>query len=135
MEPIQWTESFSVGVKLFDEQHKQLVEMINRLSEDPQAGTSSETVSELLNAMTDYAQQHFEAEETLMEKHGYPQLREHTAQHHAFRRKTAELCMDTMNRVGTVPESLLEYLRDWLLGHILKSDMAYKPFFHELNIE
>jgi hemerythrin-like metal-binding protein len=135
MEPIQWTESFSVGVKLFDEQHKQLIGMINRLSEDPQAATSSETVSELLDAMTDYAQGHFEAEETLMEKHSYPQLREHTAQHHAFRRKTAELCMDTMNRVDTVPESLLEYLRDWLIGHILKSDMAYKPFFHELTID
>jgi hemerythrin len=135
MEPIEWNESLSVGVRLLDEQHKRLIGMINRLMADPQVETRSETISDLLNAMTTYAQEHFEAEEQLMEKHGYPQTEEHTAQHHAFRRKTGELCMATMSAVGNVPESILQYLRDWLVGHILKSDMAYKPFFHELNIE
>ena len=134
MEAINWTDSFSVGVTQFDEQHKQLVRMLNRLIADPDAGTRSETIAELLSAMTNYAQEHFEAEEELMEKHNYPQLKEHTAQHHAFRRKTGDLCMATMNEVGTVPESLLQYLRDWLVEHILKSDMAYKPFFRELGI-
>ncbi len=135
MEPITWTENFSVGVRQFDEQHKQLVRMLNRLIAEPEAGTRSETVSELLDAMTEYAQQHFEAEEELMQQYNYPQLEEHAAQHNAFRRKTAELCMDAMYQVGTVPESILQYLRDWLVEHILQSDMDYKPFFRELSIE
>jgi hemerythrin len=134
MELITWNESFSVGVRQFDEQHKELVRMLNQLIVDPEAGTRSETISELLSAMTNYAEVHFEAEEVLMEQYGYPQLDEHTAQHDAFRRKTAELCIETMNRIGTVPESLLQYLRDWLIEHILQSDMTYKPFFRELGV-
>lgn len=135
MEPIKWHESFSVGVRQFDEQHKRLIGMLNQLAADPEAETQSETISGLLGAMTNYAQEHFEAEEVLMEQYGYPQLEKHIAQHHAFRRKTAQLCTDAVNRVGTVPENLLEYLRDWLIGHILDSDMAYKPFFREQNVE
>lgn len=135
MEPIQWSDNFSVGVRQFDEQHKQLIRMLNRIAADPDAGTRSETISDLLNSMTNYAQVHFEAEEVLMIQYGYPQLKEHADQHNTFRRKTVELCMDTMNRVEAVPESILQYLRDWLIGHILQSDMAYKPFFREHGVE
>lgn len=135
MEPMIWTRDFSVGVAQFDEQHKRLIQMINRLIETPQAQTGSETISELLDAMTNYAQEHFEAEERLMQQYNYPHLEEHTTQHHAFRRQTADFCIATMNQVGTVPESIFQYLRDWLVQHILRSDMAYKPFFHERGIE
>lgn len=135
MEPIVWTESFSVGVGKFDEQHKQLIRMINQLIVTPRVGTKSETISELLNSMTNYAQKHFAAEEELMLEHNYPYLDEHTAQHHAFRRKTVDFCMATMDDVDTVPESVFQYLQGWLVAHILKSDMAYKPFFRELGIE
>jgi hemerythrin len=135
MEPITWTEDFSVGVARLDMQHKRLIQMINRLIEAPQTKTGSETISDLLNAMTNYAQEHFEAEERLMQQYNYPNLEEHLTQHHGFRRKAADLCMAEIEEDGTVPESMLEYLRDWLVQHILKSDMVYKPFFHELGIE
>ena len=135
MEQITWTENFSVGVMQLDKQHKRLIQILNRLIENPQTTTRSETISDLLNDMTNYAQEHFTTEEELMRQYDYPRIEEHIAQHHAFRRKTGEFCMATMNEVGTVPENMLQYLRNWLVEHILKSDMAYKPFFQELGIE
>jgi hemerythrin len=134
LKPIVWTDDFSVGIVRFDEQHKKLIQMINRLIEEPQVATGSETISELLNDMTNYAQEHFAAEEELMRQHSYPDLDKHAAQHIAFRRQTVDFCMATMGDVRTVPESMFQYLRDWLIGHILGSDMTYKPFFNDLGI-
>ena len=65
MEQITWTEEFSVGVVRIDEQHKQLIAMINRLIAEPQTTTRSETISDLLTGMTNYAQMHFATEEEL----------------------------------------------------------------------
>jgi hemerythrin-like metal-binding protein len=75
MEPVQWSEKFSVGVRELDQQHQQLIKMLNRLiSIQGTTNTHSETVSDTLMAMTRYAQVHFKAEESLMEANGYPGL-------------------------------------------------------------
>ena len=135
MEQITWTEDFSVGVVRLDEQHKRLIQMINRLIAKPQTTTKSEMVSDLLSDMTNYAQKHFAAEEELMRQYNYPHLKEHVAQHRAFQKKTVDFCSATMLNIGIVPETMLHYLSDWLVEHILKIDMAYKPFFREQRIE
>jgi len=134
MEEITWTEDFSVGVARIDEQHKRLIAMINRLIAEPQTTTRSETVSDLLTDMTKYAQEHFATEEELMRRHNYPHLGEHIAQHRAFRKKTVDFCTATTLDAEAVPATLLHYLREWLVGHILDTDMAYKPFFRERGI-
>ena len=70
MEQITWTEDFSVGVVSLDEQHKRLIQMINRLIiAGPQTTTRSETVSDLLSDMANYARKHFATEEELMRQH------------------------------------------------------------------
>ena len=135
MEQITWTEDFSVGVVKLDEQHKKLIKMINQLIAEPWTDTKSETVSNLLSEMTNYAQVHFTTEEELMRQYIYPQLEEQIAQHRAFKKKTVDFCTATMLNVGIVPETMLNYLSDWLVNHILSCDMAYKPFFRELKIK
>lgn len=135
MEQIAWTEDVSVEVAIIDRQHKRLIEMINRLITDPETTTKSETISELLTDMTNYAQEHFATEEELMRQHNYLHLEEHVAQHRAFRKKTVDFCTATTLDVGTVPQTMLRYLSNWLLEHILTSDMAYKPFFRERGLK
>jgi hemerythrin len=130
MEPVQWSEQFSVGVEELDGQHQRLVKILNRLltTHEP-IDTNSETISETLMAMTRYAQEHFKAEEKLMEAHGYPGLEEHKQLHRAYRRKTVDLSTATTLGIDAVPEFLLAYLFDWWVHHILEEDMKYKAFF------
>jgi hemerythrin len=134
MEPIEWTDSFSVGVALFDEQHRQLIDMLNKMIRDPAAATRSETVADVLTDMTNYAQEHFKSEEDLMIEHGYPHLDEHRHQHHGFQEKAARLCFATVKGQTSVPQELLEYLQQWLIRHILQVDMAFKPFFEQKGV-
>ena len=134
MEPIEWTDSFSVGVALLDEQHRRLIDMLNKMIKDPAADTRSETVADVLTDMTRYAQEHFKAEEELMNEHGYPRLDEHKEQHLGFQEKVARLCFATVKGQASVPQELMEYLQKWLIHHILQEDMAFKPFFEQKGV-
>jgi hemerythrin len=136
MEPVQWSEKFSVGVRELDQQHQKLIELLNILiSTQGTIDTRSETVSDTLLAMTRYAQAHFKAEESLMETYGYPGLEEQRKQHREFRKKTVSLSMDTYYGIDHIPEDLLEYLVDWWVHHILEEDIAYRSFFKDKGVE
>jgi hemerythrin len=136
MEPVQWSDKFSVGVEELDHQHQRLIQMLNRLlTARGRVDTRSETISDLINDMTRYAQEHFKTEEHLMEVHGYPGLEEHKRQHRAYREKVVDFSTAIMVGVETVPERLLAYLIDWWTHHILEEDMKYKPFFASKGVK
>ena len=134
MEKIVWTPELSVGVDIFDEHHKRIILMINRLIEAQEAATNSGTVSDLLDKMTGYAKDHLKSEEKMMAEHGYPQLEQHKAQHMAYIEKTADFCTATQIGVDSIPRGLLAYLRDWWQHHIQDTDKAYSAFFNGIGI-
>ncbi len=134
MEPIVWTEQFSVGISEMDKQHKKLVAMINTLIDNPRATTNSMTVSDLLTKMIKYAQEHFQDEEALMSEYGYPFKDQQSEQHRSFVKKTVDFCTAVEVGVDTVPQAMLEYLKNWLVHHILEQDMKYKTFFLERGV-
>jgi hemerythrin len=130
MKPVQWSEKFSVGVEELDQQHQQLIKMLNRLiSTRETTDTNSETISDMLQAMTRYAHKHFKTEESLMMAYDYPGLEEQKQEHRAYRIKTVDFSTATMLGIDTVPEILLVYLFEWWTHHILDEDMKYKQFF------
>ena len=134
MEEIVWMNEFSVGVKEMDEQHKKLIAMINLLIADQKSLTAPETIAKLLTEMTDYAQEHFRAEEYLMSEYGYDKKDQQVAQHEEFIRKTRAFYSTADIGPNTLSVALLEYLKTWLIGHILKEDMQYKAFFKDKEV-
>ena len=105
MEPVPWSEKFSVGVRELDQQHQQLIKMLNLLiSTQGTTNTHSETISDILTEMTRYAQTHFKTEERLMEAYGYPGLEDQKLQHRDFRKKPS-------TSVRLQPKGLTRYQR------------------------
>ncbi|MGM0443319.1 MAG: bacteriohemerythrin [Fibrobacterota bacterium] len=128
MDTINWNESYSVGVERFDEQHKRIIALINRLIEAEQNHISAEDISDTLDAMTRYSSEHFTYEEELLKEYDYPKLENQEREHKAFIKKTVNFCMNTMVNKERVPEEMLSYLREWWINHILKEDMEYKEY-------
>ncbi len=129
MQPIEWTDALSVGVREMDDQHKKLIGMINRLIAEQHMLTEPETIAELLTEMTDYAREHFRAEEYLMAEYGYDSIKVQEIEHQAFIDKTFEFMSATDMGPNILSKALLDYLKSWLVGHILRVDMRYKEFF------
>ncbi len=131
---MSWSSEFSVGVEKLDDQHKKMIRTINKLIENPDSSVDSEVVSEVLNELRQYACEHFELEETILEEIGYPDLECHKAEHKAFREKLVAVCSATTVHINDVPSILFNFLNDWLVNHILQDDMKYRSFLIDKNI-
>src|SRR5512142_402549 len=129
-----WDERFSVGILALDEQHKELMAMINQLIDHEEADTGSEHIAEILDRMTRYAEYHFHTEEQLLTEYSYPENPSHEKEHTRFKTQIARFCMDAIHRNKDLRNEILFYLRNWLKNHILKSDMKYKSFFQEKGL-
>ncbi len=134
MEEIEWSDEYSVGIEAIDNQHKILLKMINSIIRTHDTTANPETVTNLISDMTKYAQEHFSAEENIMKENGYSKLDKHIEEHQAFIEKTVDLCSATYLEIGKVPAVLLNFLKEWLKSHILKTDMELKNFFNEKTI-
>ncbi len=131
---ITWDQSLSVGIRKIDEQHQELIKIINCLVENEDATGHSEPIAHVLDRMTQYAAYHFETEEALMLQVHYPGYESHRDDHTQFKIKTANFCLDALLRKETLPDELLMFLRDWLRHHIVETDMKYKPYFLERGL-
>ena len=127
MEAFQWNACFTTGLNDVDEQHRRLVDLINRfgsqiLSQDGESDTSLEPV---FAELTDYARYHFAEEEAMM---GAAQLdlrhvAQHRANHASFLDDVTQLHNSAIGNRDAA-KYLLQFLTHWLAYHILGSDQV-----------
>lgn len=126
-----WSEEYAVGVTLIDDDHRQLFETVNELHAEIERTPSPQTMREITNRLTRYAQEHFEREEHLMAEYNYPKLVEHRQKHHEFIRMVHAIRKIELERPGRLdPQRLLVFLEGWLRRHILQADRDYVPALH-----
>ena len=123
-----WSDSYSVGAPGIDAQHKKLFDMINNLHEAMGQGKGKEALGKILDGLMDYTRVHFSDEEKMLEKVNYPDLAIQKTQHAAFVQKIAELQKDYKSGKITMTLPTMEFLKDWLLNHILVVDKKYEYY-------
>ena len=76
-----WKEEYSVGIKMLDDDHKKLIDLLNQFKTAYDYQTSESFERHTLDSLVDYTKLHFAREEKLMEQHNYPDIIEHKKQH------------------------------------------------------
>lgn len=132
---IEWNDSLSVSVKSIDDQHKQLVHLINRLRDSSVAGKGNQDLADILNELTNYTVMHFEHEEVIFDKIGYAETEEHKKAHTALVAQVGQLNKDFAAGNAKLTGDLFHFLRNWLNGHIRGTDRRYIPAMLEHNIQ
>ncbi len=128
---INWNEMYSVGHPMMDEQHQQLISIINNLFNAFKEGNALESVSSILDEMIKYADLHFSSEESLLKKNNYPHSDEHLACHAAYKQKILEFRKKLDDGLANVHYEIIEYLKTWWNNHILREDMKYSDFVNK----
>lgn len=133
-QPIVWNETLNTGVKAIDEQHQILVNMLNEASYRLTENSGRDVLEEIVHDLLSYALYHFDTEEALMfEKHYDQQARDaHVQEHRAFSQKIAHLQQDLRQSKLISREDLLSLLNDWLVDHIMKTDMQLGAYLNSL---
>lgn len=123
-----WSSDIAVGLSDVDEQHRWLVDRINQLHSELSIPTpNASTVAEVLEGLMDYTMNHFIMEEELFERHAYPETVAHKAQHNKFTGTIMDALTDHESGKN-VSHDVLEFLKDWLIQHIMRTDKVYVPF-------
>jgi hemerythrin len=123
-----WSDNYTVNSSLIDAQHKRLFELVNELHDAMLHGHGKDVIGQTLEATVAYARTHFGEEERLMEKIHYPDLEAHRTQHNAFIQKVYELQSEYRSGQTVLSFQVMEFLKDWLVNHILKVDKQYAGY-------
>ena len=127
---ITWSNNYSVNIKEIDAQHQKLVELVNLLHDHMKAGKGKDAVGKILKELADYTVYHFSTEEKLFAKYYYPDSRPHIREHQDLVEQVTKLILDYDKGSGVLPMDLMDFLRDWLINHIAKSDKKFTAFFN-----
>jgi hemerythrin len=135
LEMIEWNEKYSVNVSEIDEEHKKLIEIINKVIVARQHNNDPKEVSEILGEIARFALNHFKTEETYMIKFEYPEFKSHKKEHHDFSMKAVDYCNRVIKGDYQITDDLLEYLQQWLVQHIQETDKKYTNCFNKNGLE
>ena len=78
---LQWKDQYSVGIEAVDHEHKELIELINRLADEVLAEGTTLTASAFFGDLIKGISAHFALEERFMRERGYDQLTQHKGDH------------------------------------------------------
>lgn len=128
---VTWKDEYSVGIKSIDDDHKKLLHLINNLQNAVYYPTGEAFERQALDELVEYTKYHFEREEALMRKYDYPDYEPHKKQHENMVNEVgAYLEAYNKDAEGTVDE-LTQFLKTWLIKHILGTDQQYSAFLRD----
>ena len=118
-EAIVWNSGFSVGHPVLDEQHQDLLKLVNQLvgcmNDSSEEGT--EAFHATLNDISSLARAHFQAEERIISRWDDSFLKEQQAECEEYEeRLTQHLFSATFGTVNKV--EICQYVSEWWLRHI-----------------
>ena len=90
MSYLKWTMAYSVDVPEIDEQHKRLFALVNDLHHAMKTGKDKD-LARIIDAVVDYTDYHFKAEEELLRSCAYPEFDEHKEMHDSLTRRARHM--------------------------------------------
>lgn len=125
MNTYEWDIRYNVDFEPIDNQHKMLIEIINKLLINQLK--EKKTIVMLLNELALYAKFHFLSEETYMKIYRYKGYEDHKVEHEELLnmviKKNKEFVEGQINL-----EKIVVFLVEWFVSHTTKTDKDLGKF-------
>jgi hemerythrin-like metal-binding protein len=135
MAKIEWSDTLSVGVLMFDTEHKKLVSIINKLDDAMRQGQGNALIGQVLKELINYTKTHFTHEERVMQQHKYPGLDVQVKEHKGFVDKIVSMEQDLASGKALMSLSVSNFVSAWIKNHIMKTDKNYTKFLNEKGVK
>lgn len=119
---LQWKSQYSVGVEAVDHEHRELIDLINRLYDQLAAGRSKVQVDAFFGDLFKGISAHFALEERFMREHGYDQLTQHKGDHERLLDEIRDIMDDFVDDEELDTARLAERLEAWFARHFETHD-------------
>ena len=124
-----WKDAYALDIPSMDGEHKILINKINNLAD---AFAQKSDLKSAFQDLAEYTQKHFAHEEDYMRSISYPSLNSHQKLHTNLLAQVKKFG-EQINSETINPDELMNFLNDWLLRHILGTDMKYAKYVKEGN--
>ncbi len=135
MDLVVWNPMLSVKVEKMDEQHKKIIELINKVFHVMEEESDIHIIKCVLEELIKYTKTHFKSEEGLLSKYKYPGLAEHKKVHSDLIDEINEFDMRLDIEGSGIKKDLFIFLKSWLTSHIMGIDKKYSEYLNKNNIK
>jgi hemerythrin len=130
-----WNPAWESGVELIDQQHRLLLDQFDSLLVALHENHASDRIAEILAYLSHYVESHFTLEEAHMRSAQYPGLQGHMAMHDSMRAHVAQMVAGYGQNPTLAKEDVIDFLTEWLLGHINEVDRPMAQFLQRHGIQ
>ena len=133
-ELVKWSGTFSVGVKLIDDQHKGLLNLVNDLFNHVIGDEAAERAyfQKVIQTAVNYVKVHFATEEKIMIATKFPGYAEHKRAHDTFVLTVVDNIRDFEAGKKFTLAAFTKFLKEWVLTHIAILDKQYFEYFKRI---
>jgi hemerythrin-like metal-binding protein len=119
---VEWREEFKVGVPSVDFEHRELIELINKVHERMSQPGSDVIIAEYLGEIYARIAAHFALEERLMRERQYDQFAEHKTDHERLLDGIRDIMDDYEDKRLYDESQLAARLTRWFTEHFSTHD-------------
>jgi len=130
---IIWMDRYDTGIDEIDIQHRKLVGLINTLFDSISLKDRKVILNQIFTDLVNYTIYHFKLEEDLMQKYHYSNYTSHKEEHAMFVENVNKHLHSLKVDDSKALLNIINFLKDWLLQHILVSDRKYVKAFNSDN--
>ena len=133
---VTWSDSYSMGIQPIDDQHKELLLIVNDLFNNNIKDEATERIyfREVIRQAVQYAKNHFSMEEKYMLATEFPGYAAHKKIHEDFILTVIQTARDFDAGKRLILERFAYYLKDWVLTHVAVVDVVYAQYFRRIAV-
>lgn len=129
---VEWRDAMNVGDEVIDADHRHLVDMINDFERAVAGQIDHKKLGRVLMGLVEYTGEHFQREEDIQLRVGYPYHESHRRSHRDVLKQLVEIVQKYTQTQGHLRDDMVrglgKFLREWLVDHIIQSDLRMKPY-------
>ncbi|KAF7600129.1 MAG: hemerythrin [Candidatus Dactylopiibacterium carminicum] len=118
-----WSDDLATGDARIDNDHQQLVQLVNDLYDAMKGGKGNDVLKKTLDELIRYTASHFRREESLMAQITYADTAVHKAEHERLVKEVLDLQKRFESGSATLSITVFNFLSDWLRKHIKECDV------------
>lgn len=119
---LQWKDQYATGIEAVDHEHRELIDLINKLHDELTARRSEETVDAFFGDLYRAISAHFALEERFMSERRYDQLPQHKTDHERLLDDIRDIMDSDRSGGEPVQAALAARLDAWFSRHFETHD-------------
>ena len=119
---MQWKPEYSVGVESMDDEHREMIDLINDIYDKLGSSPDTDQVEQFLGDIFSTISMHFAMEERLLSKINYSEYQAHKHDHEELLDQIRDLMDDFAADTSSGAVKLEQSLSDWFAGHFSTFD-------------